>query len=354
MVPSFIEAVSARVLAVLGEPREYLPDLSDDLTVFLAPALDLLSSGKRTRARLCFEGWRCAGGSPGHEAVVLAGSALELFQAAALVHDDIIDDADMRRGMPSAHVRFAEMHRQGADAPAARFGASAAILLGDLLLVLAQAEIGRATRALSTPRTEAIWNQMTGEVAVGQYLDVRASLLPLPDDSLESALAGAMRVVRHKSARYSVEHPLVLGAALGGADEDVLRALGAFGAPLGEAFQLRDDELGVFGDPGVTGKPAGDDLLEGKRTPLILIGLQMAGATDREFIRAHLGDRALGESAVERIRSILVGSGAVERHEHLIRELRERALAALAAAPVDEEARTRLEGLADSLTRRRA
>lgn len=351
----YVEAVTARVLSVLKEPSRDLPELDAELPTFLAPARDLLAGGKRTRARLALEGWRSAGGAVTHEAAVIAGSALELFQAAALVHDDIIDAADTRRGMPAAHVRFAAAHTQFDGVGAAdHFGQSAALLLGDLLLVLAQAEMSRAVRLADAPGAEEVWRLMTAEVAIGQYLDVRASHLPLSAGSLPAALDAALRVVRHKSARYSVEHPLAFGAALARADERLMAALRAFGTPLGEAFQLRDDDLGIFGDPAVTGKPAGDDLLEGKRTPLILLGMEMAAPADREALRGHLGDRSAGSAGVQLVREILLRSGAVERHEGMIAQLRARSLAVLAGAPLAPEARGRLAELADALTRRHA
>lgn len=351
---AYVAAVSARCAEVVLEPLGDLPPL-DGLEDFLAPAQELLRGGKRGRARLCAAGWRAVGGAATAEAIVRAGSALELFQAAALVHDDVIDDAATRRGQPSSHVRFTALHPGGPTDPV-RFGVSGAILLGDLLLVLAQREMRRAADLVPSHGSSAlrIWELMTAEVAVGQYLDVRASTRELVDESLEGALERSLTVIRHKSARYSVEHPLVLGAALGGGTADVLAALGRVGAPLGEAFQLRDDDLGVFGDPSVTGKPAGDDLREGKRTPIVHLGLALASPEDAAFLRESLGDAGLGPDAVDRIRAILIASGARDRHEALIAERHRSAVEAIAVAPLDEGSRAELVVLADALTRRTA
>jgi len=348
----FVTAVSERCALVVEEPISDLPDVAPALETFLEPARVLLRGGKRMRAQLLALGWSAAGGTPG-AAAVHAGAALELFQAAALVHDDIIDDADTRRGKPATHVLFAALHPVTGGPEAAGFGEHAAVLLGDLLLVLAHRELRRATALVPDgAEAERIWDLMTAEVAVGQYLDVHASVQPLTSHDLGTSLERALLVVRHKSARYSVEHPLVLGAALGGGSSGVRDALARVGLPLGEAFQLRDDELGIFGDPAVTGKPAGDDLLEGKRTPLVLYGLAMCGPDDAAFLRRSLGDRSLDAGDLSRIRRALLDSGAVARHELLIRERYEQALEALAAAPIPEDAREELRGLATALTRR--
>ena len=151
-----------------------------------------------------------------------------------------------------------------------------------------------------------------------------------------------------------MEHPLVLGAALAGGSPGLLASLSRVGEPLGEAFQLRDDDLGVFGDPAVTGKPAGDDLREGKRTPIVHLGLALAAPEDTAFLRARLGDPTLSAADVDRIRAILIGSGARERHESLIADRHRRATEAIAAAPLDAETRSALHALAGALTRRTA
>ncbi|PFG37884.1 geranylgeranyl diphosphate synthase type I [Georgenia soli] len=351
------DAVSTRVLAALDERTTPFADVGAPLGEFLAPARSLLGGGKRLRALLCGAGWTCASSAPLEGPVVLAGSALELFQGAALVHDDVMDDSLTRRGMPAAHRRFAGEHAErGWLGSADAYGQAGAIVLGDLLLSLSSMEMDAAQAAAGPaagPRARRIYDAMTAEVALGQYLDIRSQAQPWEDDG-EASLARALQVVRHKSARYSVEHPLVTGAALAGADDDLLAALSAVGLPLGEAFQLRDDELGVFGDPSTTGKPAGDDLREGKRTVLLAMTLQRADGADRAFVQERVGAPDLGDDEVARLQDVMRATGAVEAHERLIAERHAAGLAALEAASLPPRADALLRELADALTRRTA
>jgi geranylgeranyl diphosphate synthase type I len=289
--------------------------------------------------------------------VIGVGAALELFQAAALFHDDVMDDSDTRRGRPAAHRVFAAMHREhGWSGSDRRFGDSAAILLGDLALVAAEREFTDAMAALGPSadrtqrvrRAQAVFDRMRTEVTVGQYLDLLAQALPWGTDPVADEQR-AREVIRAKTARYSVEHPVLIGAVLAGADEEALAAASAFGLPLGEAFQLRDDLLGVFGDPATTGKPAGDDLREGKRTVLVARASAQAARTGDAGLTAALhdglGDPDLTEEACRALADRIAGSGAVEQVEGLIADLSDRAFSALAAAPLDEGPRTVLERL---------
>ena len=298
-----LEGVRAGVDRVLAEHVAHLRDqlgAAGSDAGRLADAVEaMLSGGKRLRAAFCWWSWRAHGGQPGTpeaSAVLRVGAALELFQAAALFHDDVMDDSDTRRGKPAAHRAFAAMHGElGLQGDAERFGASAAILLGDLALVaseevfaaaLAEAPLTRVRRA------RAVFDLMRTEVTVGQYLDVLAQAQPWGvDPALDEERA--REVIRAKSARYSVEHPLALGAALADADDSDLASVRALGLPLGEAFQLRDDVLGVFGDPSATGKPAGDDLREGKRTVLVARALARATAAGDDAAVDALIRRAL-------------------------------------------------------------
>ncbi|GAA1631246.1 polyprenyl synthetase family protein [Georgenia ruanii] len=354
------DRVSERVVAALDEHTAHFADAGAPLRDFLAPARNLLGGGKRLRAQLCAAGWVAAGGATDAAAlqpVVLAGSALELFQATALVHDDVIDGSLTRRGLPAAHRTFAAEHAAHAWLGSPDdYGQAAAIVLGDLLLAVSAMELERA-RALVAPaaglRARHIYDLMTAEVALGQYLDIRSQDMPWGDDA-DAAVRRALQVVRHKSARYSVEHPLLLGAALGGADDALLAALSAVGLPLGEAFQLRDDELGVFGDPAVTGKPAGDDLREGKRTVLLAMTMGRAEDAERERLRARVGQPDLTAAEVAEFQRVMRATGARDTHEALIAERRDAGIAALRAAALPAVATARLEELADALTTRAA
>ncbi|WP_245614042.1 polyprenyl synthetase family protein [Actinokineospora inagensis] len=315
----------------------------------------VLGGGKRIRPTFAWWAWRGAGGAGDGqeaEAVLRAVSALELIQACALVHDDLMDASAVRRGKPTVHVEFAARHRErGWLGASDRFGAAAAILLGDL--ALAWADDMYVGSGLSVERRTAAlvpWQAMRAEMLAGQYLDVLTQAKG--DESAEAALS----VARMKTAAYTVERPLHMGAALAGADEDVTAALRAFGADIGVAFQLRDDLLGMYGDTDVTGKPAGDDLREGKRTLLMSVGLRRADAAgrpaDASLLRGALGDEDLDSATVERVRELLVDLGAVAESEHRIDELTDTAMRALTSVDLADPAGGVLAGLAVAATRR--
>lgn len=363
---TFTAAVTARLRQVAKEPVGELADLGSEVDIFLEPALQLLQGGKRFRAQLAALGWSVVRPNSNWDepALKMAGSALELFQTAALVHDDLIDGADTRRGIPAAHRQYGARHGYaGSRGNSDEYGLNAAVLLGDLLLALSYREIERAVQSATegaqlATRVNAmrIWEVMTAEVAIGQFLDVEAATLPLPAEGDAAAHAAAidraMKVLLHKSARYSVAWPFSLGAALAGADTVLFPLLEEIGVPLGEAFQLRDDDLGVFGDPSRTGKPAGDDLMEGKRTPLVLLGLARTAGADRAAIIAALGNRDLDSTGAERVRNILIESGAVSAHEEMIAIRRQGALAAIERAPIDPAIASVLHETTASLTDR--
>jgi len=322
-----------------------LDAISEELSPLTDALADLISGGKRLRPAFCYWGYRGAGGEDG-EAIVGAAAALELFQACALIHDDVMDGSDTRRGLPAVHRRFASMHRtESWSGDPESFGTGAAVLLGDLCLAWSDEMLSRC--GLLAERLAAgteVYDAMRTELMGGQYLDL-----------LEQARGGgsverALRVARYKSAKYTIEKPLHLGAALAGAGQDVLDGYSGYGLPLGEAFQLRDDVLGVFGDPSVTGKPAGDDLREGKRTALVAMALEAATAAQAAVVRRHLGDPHLSADGVMQLRSVLTETGAVDRVEALIEELMDDAVTALDAAPVAEDARGVLLDLASAVT----
>lgn len=363
-----VEDVRDRVDAAL---RRHVESLRPSLAAAsadagrLAAAVDqMLRGGKRLRAAFCYWSWRAHGGVPGtsrEDVVVQVGAALELFQAAALFHDDVMDDSDTRRGLPAAHRTFASLHEDaGWSGDARRFGDSSAILLGDLALVRSEHVFSRALDpepAALRERVRDVFDLMRTEVTVGQYLDVLAQALPWGHDPRADE-DRAREVIRSKSARYSVEHPIVLGAALAEADDDALAGCRSFGLPLGEAFQLRDDLLGVFGDPATTGKPAGDDLREGKRT--VLVARAMARALDAgdlttaEHLRTRLGVRDLPADAVAALAGAIERTGAADDVERLIQDLTQDAFGTLDALPLHEPGRTYLTRLAHAAVDRRS
>jgi len=334
---AFARAQRRRLVAA-GPPVGVLVDV----------ALAAATGGKRLRAAYCVQGWRAAGGDPDDERITVAAAALEWLQASALVHDDLIDASDTRRGRPSVHRAFETEHRHaGWPGNGSGYGIGAAILVGDLMLSwtdemfrscgLPAERVGAALPYLDACRTE---------VVAGQFLDVVAQA------SAETSLEVAMTVIRFKAAKYTVERPLHLGAVLAGADPALVESLTAIGLPAGEAFQLRDDVLGVFGDTAVTGKPAGDDLREGKRTVLLARAYAGADTAGRTVLDALVGDRELGDQQVAQLRTLIRATGALEHVEATIEALRAEAMAALAVAPVDDAARASLTGLIERSVRR--
>ncbi|WP_127554298.1 polyprenyl synthetase family protein [Actinoplanes sp. OR16] len=320
------------------------------------PALDevaatvsafVLGGGKRLRPAFAYWGFRGAGGVDSDD-VVAAVSALEFVQASALIHDDLMDRSDTRRGEPSVHRRYEARHRAaGWRSDPGNFGDAAAVLLGDLALVWSDEMLHTCGLPLADlARARTVFDQMRTEVTVGQYLDV------LTQATADTSLERAGKVARFKAAKYTVERPLLLGAALAGGGPEVLAAYAAFGLPLGEAFQMRDDVLGVFGDPAQTGKPAGDDLREGKRTYLVASAFATLDETGRAELEAGLGDPELDDAGVARLRAVIRDSGALAATESRIDTLEAEALDALKQAPIEEDARGVLFTLAEAATKR--
>ncbi len=302
----------------------------------------VLGGGKRLRPAFAYWGYRGAGGSD-DDGLIAAVASLELVQAGALIHDDLIDASDTRRGEPSVHRRFHAMHAEHLwHGRADQFGAAGAIIIGDLCLVWSDDMLYRSgLDPLVLARARPVFDVMRTDVMLGQYLDAHSQARG--DTSPERAGL----VARYKSAKYTVEHPLLFGAALAGAGAELQEAYSSFGLPLGEAFQLRDDVLGVFGDPAETGKPAGDDLREGKRTYLVAVALERAaGHGDRELLIKALGNPGLDESDVLAVRDVIVQSGALAATEARIEELMETALAALDRVELAHDASTVLHELA--------
>ncbi|WP_371842304.1 polyprenyl synthetase family protein [Rhodococcus triatomae] len=315
----------------------------------------VLRGGKRVRPSFAWTGWLGAGGDPDApeaDAVMRVCSALELVQACALVHDDIIDASTTRRGHPTVHVAFAEEHRAaGWSGDPGRFGEAVAILLGDLALAWADDMVRESgIDPAAAARIAPVWSGMRTEVLGGQFLDI------CNEASADESVEAAMRVNRFKTAAYTIERPLHLGAALAGADETIVGAYRRFGTDVGIAFQLRDDLLGVFGDPEVTGKPSGDDLRAGKRTVLFALALERADRDDpaaAEFLRSRIGSD-LSESDVDEVREIIVRVGAVSEVEQRITELAASALTALEDSGVTDRGREALAAMATTATERTA
>ncbi len=334
--------VDARLGAILDDERSRWRRLDPALDEPLAALADLVAAGgKRIRPAYCHWGWVLAGGDPGAAEPLDAGCALELLHAFALAHDDVMDGSPTRRGQPTVHVRFIEQHhRHRWRGEPRRFGEAVAILVGDVALVLADRVLGPVD-----PGVRAVWDELRAELNMGQYLDVVGTVRGGVDEH------GARTIVRHKTAGYTVVRPLQLGAALAGR-ADLHDALAAHGLPLGTAFQLVDDLLGVFGDPTVTGKPVGEDLREGKPTLLLARARELAGPAQHTVLDA-VGPE-LDEAGVAAVQEVLVDTGAVAAVEAEIDALCVQAHRALEALPPVPAARRALAELADFIVARDA
>jgi len=364
---AFRGAVSERLAAFVERQVPALEAMGPELTGVRSMAGVLLGGGKRLRPAFFVWGLVAAGGQPADAdlpALLDAAGSFDLLHASALVHDDVMDSSDLRRGQPAAHRRFEALHDEEGwlgDGPG--FGRAGAILLGDLLIMWSAQILGEARlQVAAVARALPLVDLMRTEVTCGQYLDMVVQAQPLPRwlpevagrPDLAGALADADRVTEHKTARYTVVRPLQAGAAVGGADARLSAALQAYGSPLGRAFQFRDDLLGVFGDPEVTGKPAGDDLREGKRTVLVAQAYARTDAAGRRLLVDLLGDPGLGPSGVAQLQDVIATSGATDEVEATITTSYEEALTALAAAEVTDEGRTALRALAEAAVHRTA
>jgi geranylgeranyl diphosphate synthase, type I len=305
-----------------------------------------VSAGKYVRPTFTYLGWLC--GADESDAALRAAASTELLHAFALIQDDVMDRSPLRRGRTTAHVRLADWYgSRGLAGDERHFGESAAILLSDLLLIWAERmlrESGLGSDALG--RGWPVYDTLRGELAVGQFADLFSDARHLPP--METVL----EVSRRKSGNYTVRRPLELGAALAGCGQQVQDALGRYGALVGEAFQLRDDLLGVFGQPSVTGKPNGGDLREHKATSVVTLAAELAGPVSRaELGRLYAQDR-LGEPELARVRELIEGTGAVGRIEQMIDSRVRGACASLSGAGINGFALAALRDLAVRATSR--
>ena len=340
-VPASLLLVAERVERRLGEVLDVEIErwgaLDDSLSAPLHDLRDfVLNGGKRLRPAFCHWGFVGAGGDESDPRIVDAGAAFELLQAFALIHDDVMDGSATRRGRPAVHVDYAARHEseQWRGEPR-RFGEGVAVLIGDLAHVYADRFVADLPDSAL-----AIWSELRVELNVGQYLDVIGTA------RADTDLVRARRIARYKSGKYTIERPLHVGAAMAGRLDELREPLSDYGDPLGEAFQLRDDLLGAFGDEARTGKPVGDDLREGKPTPLLAIACERANA-DQLARLSLVGSAELTADEVATIQAVLVDTGAVNEIEATIDRLTNAAIDAIGQAPIEIEARTVLVELAE-------
>ncbi len=346
--PPSLEAIGAAVEARIQEviSRELVRWRAVD-EVLVEPLEQLskivLAGGKRLRPAFCYWAFVGAGGDPDSKEVVDAGAALEFLHTFALIHDDIMDGSFTRRGMDAVHVTFASRHRDARwQGESRRFGDGVGVLVGDLAFVYADLMLMGATRS-----AQDVFTELRLEVNMGQYLDISGAARSVLTEEY------ARKVAIYKSGKYTVERPLHLGAALVGKLEGFSRQLSLYGLPLGEAFQLRDDVLGVFGDPSITKKPVGEDLREGKPTLLVALAAQEAGGTRSSRILEALGHADMDDQAILELQELIVDTGALAKVEERISLLVDDALLALSVTSLDPEAKKELSELAVFVAQRK-
>ena len=331
--------VDTRLEALLAVERERWARVDADLV----PPIDeiarlVLAGGKRLRPAFCFWGFVGAGGDPTNELVIDAGAALELLHAFALFHDDVMDGSLTRRGEPTTNAKFEASH--GANKLAGesrRFGDGVAILVGDLAYVYSDQLMRNAS-----PQAWTIWNELRIELNFGQYLDMLGSAMN------ERRREKAERICRYKSGKYTIERPLHLGALLAAPtrEDELIPVLSTYGLPLGDAFQMRDDVLGAFGDIAITGKPVGDDLREGKPTPLMAIATARANAAQLKELQL-VGNQDLTPEQIARVQQVIRETGALDELEVVITRLTDEAIAAVQNVPFAQSVRDELITLAE-------
>jgi geranylgeranyl diphosphate synthase type I len=339
--PAFVSVLAREVEVVLArtidaEEARWV-EVDPRLSIPFAEMRSLvLGGGKRLRPAFC-EWGSLAVGECDREVIVRTGAALELLHAFALFHDDIMDGSLTRRGVETTHTKHAAIHRRDRlDGDALRYGDGVGILVGDLTHVCAD-----ALMESTSLRVRRLWTELRLEVNIGQFLDIVSSA------HRERRLEVARRIYKYKTAKYTVERPMHLGALLTrpDLDEAVLDRLSAVGLPLGEAFQMRDDVLGVFGEPALTGKPVGDDLREGKPTSLLALATERASDVQREILE-HVGRPEIDAEAIARVQEVIVDTDALSDTEARIASLTDESIARLDALSLSADVRSRFLDLA--------
>jgi geranylgeranyl diphosphate synthase type I len=331
------EFVAGRCAAELDESGV---EVAGDILV------NFVTGGKCLRSTFMYLGW-LAGAADSDEAL-FASASLELLHAFALLQDDVMDASSFRRGRPAAHVQFTQWHRKRQlSGLADRFGESAAILLGDLCLIWAEQMLRES--GIEYRRLQQAWpryDAMRTELALGQFADLANDVRDLP------SMATVLEVARRKSGNYTVRRPLEIGAALSGCSDRTISGLGRYGEAVGEAFQLRDDVLGVFGAETVTGKPDGQDLIERKATSVVIAAHELADSSSRRQLTDLMNAGDLDDSDIDRWRTLIVKTGAVQWIEDKIGDGVASALEALDELRIDDQVQVALTNMAVVCTER--
>lgn len=337
MLERIAKPVSIRIDTLLSAEIERWASLDASLIEPLRTLRSfVLGGGKRLRPAFCHWAFVGAGGDPLDPSIVNAGAALELLHSFALIHDDVMDDSLTRRGEDALHVQFRKRHQQQSlTGEHRRYGEAVAVLIGDMAFVYADKMMNGAT-----PAAVEVFTELRVELNIGQYLDVSATAQG------EATLPMARKIAQFKSGKYTVERPLHLGAALAGRFDELASGLSAYGIPVGEAFQLRDDILGAFGDPTIIGKPVGGDLKEGKPTALLAWAREHGSDVDNAYLDKYYGRADIGDLQIQTLQNILDSTGARKHVETSIASLTEAGLEAVATLDITEEAKQQLVSLA--------
>jgi geranylgeranyl diphosphate synthase type I len=334
------QRTSAALDAIFATEIETWSNLDPSIEMPLSDLAGFISGGgKRIRPAYCHWGFVTGGGDPSGDDALAACCAVEMLQAFALVHDDVMDGSPTRRGRPTVWAQYIERHRAGAwQGEARRFGEAAAILVGDIAMVMADRQMSAATED-----ARRVWDMLRTELNFGQYLDVLGTARG------NVSVEGARTIMQNKTAGYTIVRPLQLGAAVAGAP-DLHPWLEAHGMPLGVAFQLRDDMLGAFGDEAKTGKPVGDDLREAKPT-VLLARARASASTGQLEVLDRVGPNVTDDE-VAAIQQVMIDTGAIDACEREIEALLEQATAALDRLPDVNGSRDALAALADFVVSR--
>ena len=344
------EAIDSELIEFTRVKADQLNSIDSHLAPVAEALTDFITDGgKRFRPIFAYLGYLGTGATPNQKSLK-ACAALELVHVCALIHDDVMDGSDSRRSKPALHKRFEELHKaNNFSGDSEKFGVAAAILLGDLALswsdeMLSDAGISSADASRAAP----LFYEMRAELMAGQYLDVLEGAIA------SSNLERSRKIARFKSGKYSIERPLQFGAALAGEFPHLQKIFSSYGLPLGEAFQLRDDILGVFGDSSETGKPSGDDIREGKRTVLMAIATSKVSDSTHSLLETALGNPNLDSVQVAQIQKLVKDSGALDECEKLIQQLLQEALAALEHPALNVDVSNLLRDMAVAATKRKS
>jgi len=305
-----------------------------------------LRGGKRLRAALVYYGYRCFSNKNLKE-IIKASVTMELIQSYLLIHDDIIDNDDLRRNGPTLHISYKNIaKRKYKKIDSNHFGLSMAILAGDICAAFAN-EIMAKLKIKEKNKIQAlnVLNHSLHHVIYGQVLDVLSELRIITNKDIE-------KIHRLKTATYTIESPLHIGALLAGAKQKHLKTLSNYAIPLGKAFQIKDDILGMFGEKEKVGKPVGSDIKEGKKNLLILKALESATPAQRQAIEEALGNQDLTKNQLNQVRAIVIKTGSLSYSQNLAKNLVKKAKSAIKSAKFRPVGKNFLLKIADYIEKR--